>query len=74
MFCAQRAVEEFLATLLSAFVTPSDKPTPAPKLAHLERGGIPVVSDGEFATAVVERDDRRTLLRGFLDSERREWP
>jgi hypothetical protein len=74
MFCAQRAVEEFLSTLRSAFVSPSEKPTPAPKLAHLEREGIPVVSDGEFSVAVVERDQRRRLLRGFLDSERREWP
>lgn len=74
LFCAQRAVEEFLSTLRSAFVSPSENPTPAPKLSHLEREGIPVVSDGEFAIAVVERDDRRRLLRGFLDSERRDWP
>ena len=74
LICAQRGVEEFLVTLRSAFVSPSEKSTPAPKLAHLEREGIPVVSDGEFSVAVVERDDRRRLLRGFLDSERRDWP
>lgn len=74
IFCAQRAVEEFLSTLRTAFVSPSEKPTPPPKLAHLERDGIPIVSDGEFAVAIVERDDRRKLLRGFLDSERRDWP
>lgn len=74
LFCAQRAVEEFLSTLHSAFVEPSSNPTPTPTLVQLEDAGIPVVSDGEFAVAVVERDQRRRLLRGFLDSERRDWP
>jgi hypothetical protein len=74
LFSAQRTVEEFLETLRSAFVEPSKKSTPAPTLANLASAGIPVVSANEFAEAIHRRAKRRDLLRGFLDSERRDWP
>jgi Ion channel len=74
LVCAQRAVEEFLDTLRSAYVTPSQKPTPAPDLSGLTTAGVPLVSEQEFMKAVAERQDRRKLLRGFLESERRDWP
>jgi hypothetical protein len=71
---AQRTIEEFLDTLQSAFVEPSKERSNPPDLARLTAAGIPVVSAGEFAAAVRERQERRQLLRGFLDSERRDWP
>lgn len=74
LFSAQRSVEEFLETLRSAFVEPSDKPTPPPSLEKFESAGIPVVPMAEFEHAIAERLDRRSLLRGFLDGERRDWP
>lgn len=72
--CAQRSVEEFLQTLRSAYVKPSAKEAPAPSLVKLSAAGIPVMSNAEYSKAVAERDERRRLLRGFLDSEQREWP
>lgn len=74
LICAQRSVEEFLETLRSAYVEPSDKDTPAPSLVKLGAAGIPVVDREEYASAVADRDQRRRLLRGFLDSEERDWP
>lgn len=71
---AQRAIEEFLDTLRSAFVEPSEQQSDAPVLARLTAAGIPVVAPGEFERAVHDRRERRQLLRGFLDSERRDWP
>ena len=71
---AQRAIEEFLDTLRSAFVKPSDKQSDAPALERLTAAGIPVVDADEFEAVVRERQERRQLLRGFLDSERRDWP
>jgi len=71
---AQRAIEEFLRTLRSAYVEPSTKQSDAPALERLTAAGIPVVPAGEFDAAVRERQERRQLLRGFLDSERRDWP
>lgn len=70
----QRTVEEFLETLRTAFVEQSDQPTPAPRLETLANAGIPVVTKEEFEQAIAERAERRDLLRGFLDSERRDWP
>ncbi len=71
---AQRTIEEFLDTLRAAYVTPSKNRADPPKLECLTAAGIPVVSPVEFEAAVRERQERRQLLRGFLDSERREWP
>jgi hypothetical protein len=74
LVCAQRGVEEFLDTLRRAYVKPSHEETPAPPLVKLAAAGIPVVSSEDFSKAVAERHDRRQLLHGFLDSERRDWP
>lgn len=74
IFAGQRTTEEFLETLRSAFVSASKEPTPPPKLGSLTAAGIPVVPSDEFASAIREREARRRLLRGFLDSERRDWP
>jgi Ion channel len=74
LISAQRSVEEFLDNLRSAFVEPSDEPPPGPRLDQLRTAGIPMVADQEFEKVIKERIDRRRLLRGFLDSERREWP
>jgi hypothetical protein len=41
---AQRTVEEFLETLRSAYVRPSDQESPAPSLVKLAAAGIPTVS------------------------------
>ena len=71
---AQRTIEEFLDTLKTAYVQPSKKHADPPALERLTAVGIPVVPAGEFAEAVRERQERRQLLRGFLESERREWP
>ena len=71
---AQRTIEEFLDTLRSAFVEPSKERADPPRLERLTAAGIPVVPAGEFEAAVRERQERRQLLRGFLDSERRDWP
>ena len=74
IFSAQRNVEEFLDTLRTAFVEPSHKPTPPPNLATFASAGIPIVPTNEFEEAIAKRAERRDLLRGFLDSERRDWP
>jgi hypothetical protein len=74
IFPAQRAIEQFLDTLRSAYVEPSEKQADAPRLDRLTPAGIPVVASGEFERAVRERQERRQLLRGFLESERRDWP
>jgi hypothetical protein len=74
LFSAQRTIEEFLETLRSAYVEPSDEPAPTPKLEPLAKAGIPVVAATELDRIVAERDERRRLLNGFLDSERRDWP
>ena len=74
LYSAQRSVEEFLQTLRTAFVEPSDQPTPPPSLSEIASAGIPVVPTADFDQAIAERAERRDLLRGFLDSERRDWP
>ena len=74
LFTAQRSVEEFLDTLRSAYVEPSEKETPAPSLVKLATGGIPTAPAADFERAMADRQERRGLLRGFLDSERRDWP
>jgi hypothetical protein len=74
IYSAQRTVEEFLDTLRSAYVTPSDQDTPGPSVVKLAAAGIPTVSQDDLRAALAEREERRDLLRGFLDSERREWP
>lgn len=71
---AQRSIEEFLDTLRSAYVEPSKEQSDPPALERLTAAGIPVVGPAEFEAAVRERQKRRQLLRGFLDSERRDWP
>jgi hypothetical protein len=71
---AQRGVEEFLDTLRRAYVEPSPVETPAPRLVKLAAAGVPIVSNDDFSKAVAERHERRQLLHGFLDSERRDWP
>lgn len=58
----------------SAFVEPSEKRSDPPSLERLTAAGIPVVPKAEFEAAVYERRERRQLLRGFLESERRDWP
>jgi hypothetical protein len=74
LISAQRTVEEFLDTLRSAYVTPSEKETPPPSLVKLTAAGIPTVSQDALMEAIADREERRDLLRGFLDSERRDWP
>jgi len=74
IFSAQRTVEEFLDTLRSAYVTPSEKETPGPSVVKLAAAGIPTVSQDDLTAALTQREERRDLLRGFLDSERRDWP
>jgi hypothetical protein len=71
---AQRSIEDFLDTLRSAYVEPSTEQSDPPALERLTAAGIPVVAPGDFAAAVRERQERRQLLRGFLESERRDWP
>lgn len=74
LFSAQRSVEEFLDTLKTAFVEPADETGRPPQLGRLRAHGIPVVDDEEFLRVVEERRERRRLLCGFLESERRSWP
>lgn len=74
IYSAQRTVEELLQTLRSAYVAPSNNDTPGPSVLKLAAAGIPMVSQGDLKEAFAERKERRDLLRGFLDSERRQWP
>jgi Ion channel len=74
LYPAQRSIEDFLDTLRSAYVEPSTKASDPPTLDRLTAAGIPVVPVREFEAAIAERQERRQLLRGFLDSERRDWP
>lgn len=74
MFPAQRSVESFLETLKNAYIEPADADMPHPELSRLRAAGIPLVPDEEFERKMAERDDRRSLLCGFLESERRPWP
>ena len=69
-----RSAEEFIIHSWSGRGFPSQCETPPPRLERLRDEGIPVVDGEKFAKAIAGRETRRRLLRGFLESERRDWP
>ncbi|HEX2095473.1 MAG TPA: potassium channel family protein [Longimicrobiaceae bacterium] len=74
LHCARESVRLFLDTLRTAYVEPAGEPAPPPDLGRLRAAGIPTVPDGELAATLRGLEERRRLLRGFLEGENRAWP
>lgn len=71
---ARAAVENYLGTLHKAFVEPADETPPPPDLTSLRTADIPTVTDGAFAAALADLEERRRLLYGLVKSDARRWP
>lgn len=71
---AQSAVESFVETLATAFISPADHAPPPPDLNRLREAGVPTVRDERFAESVRELDDRRKRLLGMVQSDAWRWP
>ena len=71
---AHTSVKNYLGTLSSAFISPSDDPPPRPELAPLRDAGIPTVSNEEFRTSIEPLEERRRTLLGLVESDVRKWP
>lgn len=70
---ARTAMASFLATLSVGHIGPADEPPPLPDLGPLRRAGIPTVDDHEFAAACADLEERRRLLRGFVQDDGWAW-
>lgn len=70
---ARTSVAAFLSTLSSAHIGPSAELPAPPSLAPLRRAGVPTVSDEDFTEACADLDQRRRLLRGFLEDDGWTW-
>lgn len=70
----RESVRAYLNTLKSAYISPTRVTPPPPDLDCLRRSGIPTVSDDDLLPVLRQHDERRRSLRGFLESEHRDWP
>lgn len=68
------AVQDFLDTLHSAFIKPTNTPPPAPTLAALRQVGIPLVRDEQFQAEVQQLEERRRGLGGLVEDAGWDWP
>lgn len=71
---ARSSVTSYLETLRAAFIQPTDRAPPPPDLASLREAGVPTTSDGEFAAAIEQLDERRRTMLGLVESDARRWP
>ena len=71
---AREAASVYLNTLKTAYIAPTKLVAPPPDLERLRQAGIPLVGDDEIEQALRINEERRRLLKGFLDSEHRDWP
>lgn len=71
---ARSGVEGYLATLREAFIDPADSAPPPPRLAGLDRAGVPTVDDEAFVDAIDDLTDRRRALLGLVQADARDWP
>lgn len=71
---ADNVLHGYLTTLRDAHVSRSEHVPPLPSLDPLRDAGIPTVTDEEFAAAMQARRERRQVLLGSVQAERRPWP
>lgn len=71
---ARRAVNQYLDTLTTIFVDPSEHVPPPPDLSHLRAADVPTVDSEQFVASVGELDKHRQLLLGMVSSDARDWP
>ncbi|WP_175440210.1 potassium channel family protein [Micromonospora nigra] len=64
-----RAVRQLVLALDSALIHAVDEPVPAPRLADLERAGVPVADARAYASAVERYRAHRCRLRGWCASD-----
>lgn len=71
---ARSSTEDYLQSVYSLPVQPTERAPAAPDLARLREEGVPTVSDERFGDAVEGLEDRRRRLRGIVDSQSWRWP
>lgn len=69
---ARASVRALLETARGAH-RDSEAPPPL-ELGRIREAGVPTHDDAAVASALAAQDEHRRLVRGFLDSEQREWP
>lgn len=71
---ARSSVQNYLETVQSSFLDPSNDSPPSLELHWLREAGVPTVSDEEFADSLDALERRRRRLLGLIESDLREWP
>lgn len=61
-----RALDGFLDTLATAYISPEQEPLALPDISHLRAAGIPTVNDDDYLAATAGTKRRRQLLAAFL--------
>ncbi len=69
----QRALDGLVAILRSDYVEEAASPPPPPDLTRLREGRIPVVGDAEFKDAIKVHEQRRTLLKAYVENGGWTW-
>lgn len=70
---ARSTVSAFLGALTAAYIAPAEESPPPPRLSQLRRAGVPTVSGEEFARALEDLEDRRRVLKGFVQEDGWTW-
>jgi hypothetical protein len=73
LYPVRQAVSEFLETLSSTFIHPTQEAPPPPILDHLRMNGIPTLSDEAFQIAVEDLAKRRRLLLALVRNDGWSW-
>lgn len=70
----RQAIESFLTTVQSAFITHAKEVPPPPNLSIIKKGGVPVISEEEFYKKLENEQERRKLILGLVNNGSWRWP
>lgn len=70
---ARAAVESFLETMPSAFISKADEAPAPPELRALRHKGVPLLSEEDFRAGLAGISERRCRLLGLVRNDGWEW-
>lgn len=73
LYVIRQTMQDFLETLGSAFISPTDELPPIPSLVKLRAQGVPTVSDETFQAALNDVAKRRQLLLALVRNDGWSW-